>query len=122
MTSSTSWIEYAEAFKLKKEHILLLSKCYIEKGTAESMAPCIDPNRPFGHLYQALDDIAEILDWVKKDKNGETNLSKEIEERAQVLFDELDTALQIVLSCMTFEPGIYEVMNGLDKRSWKRMT
>lgn len=89
-------------FELKEEHIKLLSKAYIDLSNCETGAPEIDPKRPYGNSYVA-GDVAEILGW----EIEEDGLTDDQFEDAMMLHYGTVQALQIILQCKTFKPGIY---------------
>ena len=92
-----------ERFEIKKEHLQLLNKAYVSWFDGEFGAPSIDPKRPYGNSYVE-GDIAEILGW--EIINDE--LSDEQCREASKLHDETKTALQICLSQLKFETGVFE--------------
>src|SRR6187549_144317 len=83
-------------FILQPEHIALLRQAWVGWDDTETGAPCIDPKRPYGNNDVA-DDVADITDL-----GGATG------ESLLALHRQTDTALQIVLSTGSFEPGLYE--------------
>ena len=89
-------------FEIKEEHLLLINKFYIRWYYAEYGAPTIDPKRPYGSS-SVESDIAEILGW-KIDGEFTEEQSKEAEK----IHKETETALQICLSRLKFETGIFE--------------
>jgi hypothetical protein len=94
-------------FELKEEHIKLAQKMYVTWDDCEFGAPAIDPKRPYGNS-DVLGDIAEILGLqLFEDAEGEKHLSKEQDELCNKLHEEMETALQIILRCKTFELGTY---------------
>lgn len=102
-------------FALKDEHIQLITKFYIQEGYAEACPPEVNQKRPWGdsdHLY-SMAEILQLLpqtDDPSEDFYDDEQLQYELEE----LYSELVDALQIVLSCKTFEPGIYEFLSDYD--------
>ena len=93
-----------ERFEIKEEHLKLLNKAYVDWYDAEFGAPSIDPKRPYGNSYVE-GDIAEILGW-KLDEDDELS-DKQLSE-ANKIHNETKTALQICLSLLKFETGVYE--------------
>jgi hypothetical protein len=93
-------------FELTENHIKLLRNAYVSWDDCETGAPAIDPKRPYGNKYIA-QDIHEIL----TDGGSLYDLSEgerdELERDYLELHRETQTALQIVLSVGTFEPGNY---------------
>lgn len=107
-----------KTFELKVEHIKLLRRAYISWEDCEFGAPAIDCKRPYGNS-SVISDIAEILGEEPKycPHCGEP-LEELDKERYTELHTETQTALQIILHCKTFEPGVY-VLEGYGK-NWKR--
>lgn len=87
-------------FTLTEDHIKLLRRAIVRWDDG---APAIDTKRPYGNS-DVERDIAEILDHP-------VALEEEIPENIIELFDQVHhetaTALQVVLSTGTFEPGTY---------------
>jgi hypothetical protein len=104
----SDWAEpKPKTFELTEDHVKLLRAMYVDWEDSEFGAPCIDPKRPYGNS-DVENDIAEELGWeVFEDHDGEKHLSSEQYELAQRLHRETQTALQIVLSTGSFEPGNY---------------
>lgn len=92
-------------FELKEEHIKLLSRAWIDWDNFETGAPAINPKRPYGNSDVA-GDVAEILGW-KIELDDEDRMIEEQEVAAYEIHEETLTALQIILQCKTFKPGIY---------------
>lgn len=90
-------------FEIKEEHIKLLNKAYVSWFDAEYGAPSIDPKRPYGNSYVE-GDIAEILGW----KTQNDKLTDQQCKDARKIHDETKIALQICLSQLRFEKGVYE--------------
>lgn len=70
-------------------------------------------------------DVAEILGIKLNDDEevegwDEQAVEKE-RERLLKIHRETDVALQIILCCKTFEPGVFEKTNQYDDRSWVRV-
>ena len=83
-------------------------------------APEIDPKRPYGNSSVIL-DIAEILDdKAEKCPHCGEYFGDTDEDKLEELHNETETALQIVLSTKSFQPGKYMV----DRYShnWKMAT
>ena len=91
-------------FELTADHIKLLQQAYIGWEDCETGAPAIDCKRPYGNSYVP-GDIAEILGW----ELGEDGLTDEQEDLAYALHKETETALQIILTHKTFEPGKFRM-------------
>ncbi len=102
-------------FTLKPEHIKLLRRAYIRTSEYETGAPEIDGKRPYGNSYVA-GDVAEIL-GIKVGEDGLTD------EQARELLDlhyETTTALQVILTTGSFEPGEFVKRDRYDFTSWER--
>lgn len=104
-------------FELRPEHLKLLCHAYIGWNNCEFGAPEIDPKRPYGNS-QVLYDIAGILGLDMG--NEDEGIPEETKEVCRKLHRETRTALQIVLCCQTFEPGLYRATQYLS-RSWRRV-
>ena len=110
-----------EQFELKDAHIKLLSKCYIDWDYTEFGAPCIDPKRPYGN-GDVIRDMAEILKIKPAfEKDDEFYFSTEQDRELEELHNETKTALQIILCCKTFKPGLFKMAEDYDVTSWKRI-
>ncbi len=92
-----------ERFEIKEEHIKLLNNAYVSWYDAEYGSPSIDPKRPYGNSCVE-ENIAEILGW---DIQNEKLTDQQCQD-ARKLHDETKTALQICLSQLKFETGVYE--------------
>lgn len=103
-------------FELTADHVKLLQKMYVGWNGAETGAPEIDPKRPYGNS-DVEGDVADLLGWDRGGRDGE--LSEEVEEAASKLHRETETALQIVLSAGSFEPGLYSRETAW-AREWSR--
>lgn len=101
-------------FELKEEHIKLLSNAIIRWQDCEYGAPEISPKRPYGNSYVE-GDIANIL-WKT---NDDYELTEEQNEYCRKVHEETLIALQIILSCKTFTPGVYYKADEYDSTSWK---
>jgi hypothetical protein len=104
--------------ELKPEHIQLLKRMNVGWQVCEYGAPEIDPKRPYGNSSVEA-DICEILGWTME--GDESCWSSEQRKRAEKLHQETMNALQIVLACMTFEPGIYRQRDKYDCESWEKV-
>jgi hypothetical protein len=121
-------IKMKTVFEVKKEHLMLLRKMYVDWADAEFGAPCIYPKKPYGNS-DVLADMVRIL-GVKESGRGYFkfelfnkkytiygcdihNLNvDEIDELVDVLIKlhkETETVLQIVLSTGQFKEGKYEL-------------
>lgn len=94
-----------KTFTLTKEHVKLLRAAYVGWEDCEFGAPAIDCKRPYGNSSVA-EDIAEILGWTV-DYDDDDEMPDEVHGRATKVHQETETALQVVLSTGSFEPGTY---------------
>ncbi len=112
-------------FELTEQHVKLLTNMYVEWWDAETGAPGIDPKRPYGNSWVS-GDVAHILGIVSEetdeDDEDEKRLSDEQENFCHRIHSETQTALQIVLSTKSFEPGLYRLRETYDVTSWERVT
>lgn len=96
-------------FELTDTHLKLLKNMYVGWSDVEYGAPEIDPKRPYGNS-DVEDDIAEIIKLPKKgnwDPEEET-WTDEAKEKLSDLHRETQIALQVVLSTLSFEKGLYK--------------
>lgn len=96
-------------FTLTEQHIKLLQCSYVDWNDACTGAAAIDPKRPYGNsgYSQIAKDIAEILEIeIKEDE--EMGVDRDQQAELLELHRETSTALQVILSCGKFEPGVYE--------------
>jgi hypothetical protein len=106
-------------FTLTQQHIDLVSNMYVDYNDhTETGAPYIDPKRPYGNS-DVPGDIADILDIPIIEDDGYMDPKQESELLA--LHRETETALQIILKCKTFEPGVFERPNPY-QLGWRRIT
>lgn len=103
-------------FKLTKNHIKLLSRAYWRMNEYETGAPEIDGKRPYGNSFVA-GDVAEII-GMKVDK--EEGMTDEQERDCLNLHHETLTAIRVILSTQSFEPGVYESNDRYGERDWKK--
>ena len=92
-----------ERFEIKEEHLKLLNRSYVSWDDSEFGASCIYPKKPYGNS-DVENDIAKILGWEIKDDE----LTDHQIDMANKLHKETETALQICLSRLKFETGVYE--------------
>lgn len=97
-----------KTFELRPEHIKLLQGMYFDyRDDYETGAPGADQKRPYGNSYVA-GDVAEILGIEIPDDDGDGRSERDdIEEEMLELHRETGTALQVILSAQSFEPGKY---------------
>lgn len=106
-------------FTVLPEHIALLRVAYVRWDDSEFGAPAIDSKRPYGNSA-VVNDIADILHMdVARDECG-PDLTDEERESLTALHKGTQTALQIVLSTGSFEPGEYECDDY--RVNWRRAT
>lgn len=97
-------------FVLRQEHIDLLEESYVTWDDAMEGAPEINPKRPLGNSGSTFrQDVCRTLGYEPiEGEYPNATFSEEDWQDARDVYDELDTALQIVLTCQTFEPGVFE--------------
>jgi hypothetical protein len=107
-------------FELKLEHIKLLKAVNVQWNYACFGAPEVDPARPYGNAgdYNIYEDMCKALD-LKPLFDNEGDIECSMRFTLAELHKELKTALQIVLQCQTFEPGIFEAEKYFEV--WKRV-
>ena len=104
-------------FTVTADHLKLIERMYVEWFDCETGAPCIDPKRPYGNSDVGC-DVCEILGW-EKDEEADCNPLTDRQLRAAAkVHKETKTALQICLSRLEFEPGVYESTD-ICNRTWK---
>lgn len=95
-------------FELKPDHIRLIRRMNVGyNADTEFGAPEIDPKRPYGNS-DVFNDIGEILGIGAK--GGDHTDPEYTEEQCAeflAIHKETATALQVVLSSGSFEPGMY---------------
>ena len=107
-----------QEFVMTEHHIKLLMNMNVGWDGCEFGAPCIDPKRPYGNS-SVYEDMAKILGFgVFIDVNGELCFSEGQVKMLDELHSETETALQIVLSTGSFEPGTYVAKKYSD--NWTR--
>ena len=110
-----------DKFELKPEHVVLLRHASVRWEDCEFGAPAIDCKRPYGNSG-VITDIREMFGYVGKEcpHCGEIipNENDPTDDELRKLHKETETALQVVLSSGSFEPGMY-VCTDLGK-SWTR--
>lgn len=93
-----------KVFVLTPDLVKLLNNMYVDWQDCEFGAPCIDPKRPYGNSYVE-GDVAEILGVESEEEDFQLTDSQM--EKMGSLHRDTQTALQVVLSTKSFEPGIY---------------
>lgn len=96
-----------DRFTLTTDHVQLLRAANVGWHHSEWGAPCIDGKRPYGNgdLY---DDIASLTGMaVECDHCGHNVLGENDRAHLDALHKSMKTALQVVLSSGSFEPGEY---------------
>lgn len=106
-----------EIFKLTEKHIKLLSNLYV----SDDYGPTIDQKRPFGNS-SIFSDVAEILEIEPKGNDGyEDELSDEqVQDMNDIYFNQLGTALAIVLTAKSFDTGKYRKTSDYGYK-WERV-
>lgn len=92
-------------FTLTEDHIKLVRSFNVSWQRCETGAPEIDPKRPYGNSSVA-EDVAEILGW-EYEEDDYDGMPEALRDKALELHYETGTALQIILSTGSFEPGDY---------------
>lgn len=97
----------SDTFQLTAEHIKLFAAAYVGWDDCEYGAPAIDCKHPYGD-GDVPESIAKILNWPVYVAEEEDNDGyDEMCDRARDIHEEMRTALQIVLSTLSFVPGKY---------------
>lgn len=91
-------------FRVTEDHLKLMRRMYVGWQDSESGAPEIDPKRPYGNSYVAL-DVAIILGWVPPDTDDLPTHG--LYERAKRIHREMEIALHITLRTGQFKAGLY---------------
>lgn len=96
-------------FTVTANHIKLLKAASVSWNDCEFGAPGIDPKRPYGNSTYVLKDIAKIIGLeLFIDANGDKHMNHEQEKLCETLHNEIEDALQILLSNCSIEVGEYE--------------
>ena len=104
-------------FQVKADHIKLLKRMCVGWDDCEFGAPEIDPKRPYGNSSVHA-DIAEIL-GIRENDAADDFTDAEI-EWMDSLHIEMETVLQIVVSCNGAKLGTYEADEY--HNNWKLLT
>lgn len=104
-----------EEFYLTEDHIKLLKHANVQWQNCETGAPEIDPKRPYGNSYVAM-DVAEILGW-EVPEDDELTVTQC--DEAYRIHRETEPALQIVLDNLSIESRIYTRKGYM---AWKQAT
>ena len=96
-----------QTFELRAEHVKLLRAANVTWYEIETGAPAIDGKRPYGNSDVA-GDVIDLMDWKADPDDVTPRQDREDRAKAMQLHDETKTALQVVLSTGSFEPGVYE--------------
>lgn len=94
-----------KTFTLCIDHITLLRHAYVSWERAEFGAPGINPKRPYGNS-DVYADMVKIL-GLDAEATEYRDFDPALREILDGLHRDTETALQIVLRCRTFAPGIY---------------
>lgn len=110
-------------FVLREDHIKLLRRAYVEWDDCETGAPAINPKRPYGNSSVAM-DVAKILGVAIPDEDEDgakawRQWQNETRGKMLEIHRETETALQVVLSAGTFEPGTYRLRSEYG-HDWQR--
>lgn len=106
-----------QEFVLLPEHIKLLRAANVTWYEIETGAPAIDGKRPYGESGVAR-HIIEMMGWQPDPDDVTRREDRQDRENALRLHRDTETALQIVLSTGSFEPGVY--VSSWHGRVWKR--
>lgn len=110
-------------FQLRQEHLALLEHVNIRWSNVEYGGPGVDEKRPFGNSGSGYieREICEYLglDPISEDRHGAPIYDEDERHDAVQRYEELDTALQIILTCQTFTPGVFEKQQY--GRDWERV-
>lgn len=110
---------YYETFTLTEQHVKLLRKMYCDfDDNSYDGAPAINIKRPYGNSFVA-GDVAEILGEPFDD--DEEDMVEEDVERFMAIHRETGTALQVCLSTLSFEPGLYGRPMKYDTQKWVKV-
>lgn len=105
-----------QTFTMTEEHVKLLRAACVDWWSMEYGAPCIEPKRPYGNS-NVVSDIADILGIKWKRDEEDDYMPIALCERLGELHKETQTALQIILTTGSFEPGDY--VAGDYDRNWR---
>ena len=109
-------------FEMTENHIKLLQHMYFDYDEyTETGAPYADPKRPYGNS-NVVYDIYEIIFgkyWEGEDEDDD--MDEELQDDLMSIHYETATALQIILATKSFEPGVYEMEDGRDRFSWRKV-
>lgn len=110
-------------FELTEDHITLLQEMNVRWDTSLFGGPGIDTKRPFGNSGSTVikREICDMLGYesVATDEHGHDVYDHADVEEAMKVYTDLGKALQIVLHCQTFEPGVFETPKY--HRDWERV-
>lgn len=102
-----------ETFHLKQDHLRLLENINICWNNEEYGAPKVDNDQPLSDsISESLD--SELLNYLNIDDSHKKDV-----DYAKQIYNELDTAMQIVLSNKTFDTGVFE--KDEYSRNWSRI-
>jgi hypothetical protein len=99
-----------KTFELKEDHLVLLQVMSWEFSDCEFGGPAVDCKRPYGNSgYQVYVDINNALQgrWEEELQDDEYTFTEDAMYEMETLHKETVTALAIVLSTRSFEPGTY---------------
>lgn len=95
-----------QCFTLTEDHVKLLRAAYVDRHCPE--APGLDSKRPYGDSDVEM-SIAKALGMeLFEDADEQKHVSKSQRQYIEKIESEMPTALQVVLSAGTFEPGEYK--------------
>lgn len=107
-------------FNLTEDHIKLLTEMYVDSHQNSDGTPYINSKRPYGNSL-FYNDIHQILtgEYVGIVGSKREDLNEEEYDKYVKLHKETKTALQIVLCTKSFVPGMYELEEKYNDKSWK---
>lgn len=112
---------YPETFELTEDHIKLINRMYVDFcDEGYDGAPAVNLKRPYGNSY-VIGDLYEIVHDKEAPDDPYGEISEEEQERLMELHRETAIALQIVLSTLKFEPGLYYRPGKYERQKWKRL-
>lgn len=120
-------MDHPRTFKLTQEHVNLLRSMMIDWDESMGGAPMVDPLDPYGGgpgpgaVLQAAGVCTPVVN--SSDREGRHVASYRDSDAlvAQRLHAGTATALQIVLSTASFEPGTYRRLDNRGRR-WERVS
>lgn len=119
-------MEHPNRFRLTEEHLRLVEALVVEWDGGLGGAPYFSTQRPYrnGGGPSSVLELAGVKARIElreqPDGSRRYTVDPRLERLAQKLHRETFTALQIVLSARSFEPGVYQPIHG-DYTRWERV-